>query len=90
MRTRAGAGDLYVQKAETASVKEDITAAGELGTQGVALLEKVLPAWAYESEFGGKAAYGELMNAIGESANDIIVQARSRSSRRKTQASDES
>ncbi|GEM_PF-2930314 len=81
--------ELYVQKAEAESAKEDVTAATELGKQGVELLEKVLPGWAYQSEFGDNKAYGDLMNAIMESVEEIEVQARGRVSRRKASKEEE-
>ena len=80
---------LYVQKAEAESVKEDITAATELGKQGVDLLEKVLPGWAYQSEFGNNTAYGELLNAIMESVNEMETQARTRITKRKISRAEE-
>nr|WP_321452861.1 hypothetical protein [uncultured Carboxylicivirga sp.] len=80
---------LYVEKAEVESAQEDITAATALGKQGVDLLEKVLPGWAYQSEFGNKTAYGELLNAIMESVSDMETQARTRITKRKASKAEE-
>ena len=74
---------IYLEKAEYAAIKPDITAAGELGKQGVELLEKVLPGWAYQSEFADNTAYSEWMNAIIESIDEMEVQARQRQGRKK-------
>ncbi|MBS2099806.1 hypothetical protein KEM10_16065 [Carboxylicivirga linearis] len=80
---------LYVEKAEVESAQEDITAATALGKQGVDLLEKVLPGWAYQSEFGNKTTYGELLNAIMESVSDMETQARTRITKRKASKAEE-
>jgi hypothetical protein len=80
---------LYIEKAEAESTQKDITAATELGKQGIDLLEKVLPGWAYQAEFGNNEAYDALMKAIMESAEQLEIQARTRVSRRKASKEEE-
>jgi len=75
---------LFTQKVEASSTAPT-KVASELGKEVVDMLEKLLPGWYYQAEFGSDANYKELVDQIMEGAGDIETQARARETRRKNQ-----
>jgi len=74
----------FTQKVEASAAKNDV-AASEISKEAISIIEKLLPGWYYQAEFGGDANYQELVDQILEGASDIESQARARITRRRNQ-----
>lgn len=72
------------QKVEASAAKNDV-AASEISKEAINIIEKLLPGWYYQADFGGDANYKELVDQIMEGAGDIESQARARITRRRNQ-----
>ncbi|MBI9064137.1 MAG: hypothetical protein JEZ14_19280 [Marinilabiliaceae bacterium] len=74
----------FTQKVEASAAKNDV-AASEISKEAISVIEKLLPGWYYQAEFGNDANYRELVDQILEGASDIESQARARITRRRNQ-----
>lgn len=73
-----GMEQLYVDKAAAEAAKPDLKPATETAKEAVELLEKLLPGWSYQAEFGENEDYADLVNTIFDGVADLEQQARSR------------
>jgi len=71
-------------KVQSSAGKTDV-AASEISKEAITIIEKLLPGWYYQAEFGGDPNYKELVDQIVEGASAIESQARARITRRRNQ-----